>query len=81
MTAKLTQYFSRIYKVNQTRALKDLIYLFIYLFVFFRAEPAAYGGSLARERIGATAAGLHHSHNEGSEPRDLHHSKAGSLTQ
>ena len=39
-------------------------------FVFFRAEPAAYGGSQAGGQIGATAAGLHHSHsNAGSEPR------------
>ena len=33
-------------------------YLFIYLFIFclFRAAPAAYGGSQARNRIGAAAA-------------------------
>ena len=32
---------------------------FFYLFVLlFRAEPAAYGGSQARGRIGAAAAGL-----------------------
>ena len=48
---------------------------FIYLFIYFaflpfsRAAPAAYGGSQARGRIGAVAAGLHHSHsNVGSEP-------------
>ena len=36
----------------------------------FRATPAAHGGSQARGRIGATAAGLHHSQsNAGSEPR------------
>ena len=28
----------------------------------FRAAPAAYGGSQARGRIGAVAAGLHHGH-------------------
>ena len=33
-----------------------------YLFIcFFKAHPGAYGGSQARGRIGATAAGLHHS--------------------
>ena len=43
--------------------------LFIYLFCLFRAEPTAYGGSQARGRIRALAAGLHHSHsNAGSEP-------------
>jgi len=37
---------------------------------FFRATPAAYGGSQARGLIGAAATGLHHSHsNAGSEPR------------
>ena len=30
--------------------------------LFFRAAHAAYGGSQARGRIGATAAGLRHSH-------------------
>ena len=45
-----------------------LTYLFIYLFCFFMAAPAAHGSSQARGRIGATAAGLHHSHyNSGSE--------------
>ena len=34
---------------------------FFCLFVF-RATPVAYGGSQSRGRIGATAAGLHHSH-------------------
>ena len=31
-------------------------------FLSFRAAPSAYGGSQARVWIGATAAGLHHSH-------------------
>ena len=44
-------------------------FLFIYLFILpFRAAPAAYGGSQARGPIRATAAGLHHSYNVGSEP-------------
>ena len=37
---------------------------------FFRATPASYGGSQARGRIRAIAAGLHQSHsNVGSKPR------------
>ena len=41
----------------------------VLFFAFFRAAPEAYGGSQARGQIGATAAGLHHSHsNAGSEP-------------
>ena len=31
-------------------------------FGLFTATPIAYGGSQARARIGAAAAGLHHSH-------------------
>ena len=34
----------------------------IYLFCLFRTTSMAYGGSQARGRIRATAAGLHHSH-------------------
>ena len=37
-----------------------LFYLFIYL-LLFRAILTAHGSSQARDRIGATAAGLHHS--------------------
>ena len=39
--------------------------LFIYFFAF-RAAPVAYGGSQAKSPIGATVAGLRHSH-AGSE--------------
>ena len=42
--------------------INGLIYLFIYLFLLFRAVPAAYGSSQASGQIGAAAAGLHHSH-------------------
>ena len=46
--------------------------LFVFVFVFvllFRAAPMAYESSQAKGRIRATAAGLHHDHNnEGSEP-------------
>ena len=44
------------------------IYIYIY-FVFFRAAPAAYGGSQARGLLRTAAAGQHHSHgNARSEP-------------
>ena len=36
--------------------------LFVFIFCHFRAAPVAYGGSQARGRIGAFAAGLCHSH-------------------
>ena len=36
--------------------------VFFFFLSFFRAAPVAYGGSQARGPIGATAAGLHHSH-------------------
>ena len=42
--------------------------LFFFFFLLFRATHAAYEGSQVRGQIGATAAGLHHSHsNVGSE--------------
>ena len=37
----------------------------------FRATPEAYGGSQARGRLGATAAGLHHSHSNLASERCL----------
>ena len=46
------------------------IFILFYFILLFRAAPAAYGSSQARGQIGATAAGLHHSHSSlGSEPR------------
>ena len=42
-----------------------------FFILLFRATPTAYRGSQARDRIGATAADLHHSH---SCFCDLHHS-------
>ena len=45
-----------------------LFYFVLFYFLLFRATPAAYGSSQARNQIGATAAGLHHSHsNTGSK--------------
>ena len=48
----------------------DLYYfIFIFGFCLLRAASAAYRSSQAKGRIGATAAGLHHSHSKvGSEP-------------
>ena len=41
--------------------------LFFFFFCLSRAAPEAYGSSQARGRVGALAAGLHHSHtNTGS---------------
>ena len=43
--------------------------IFIYLFSYFRAAPAADERSQARGPIGVVATSLHHSHsNSGSEP-------------
>ena len=36
--------------------------LYFFFFLLFRAAPAVNGGAQARGQIGATAAGLHHSH-------------------
>ena len=35
---------------------------FVFVFCLFRAVTMAYGGSQARDRTGAVAAGLHHSY-------------------
>ena len=44
-----------------------LLLIFLIYFYFFRAPPSACGSSQTRGRIGAIAAGLHHSHsNSGS---------------
>ena len=38
------------------------VFVFVLVFAFSRAAPVAYGGSQARGRIGAVAAGLRQSH-------------------
>ena len=40
----------------------DSLLLFLFVFFLFRATSVAYGSSQARGLMGATAAGLHHSH-------------------
>ena len=47
-------------KVNCLKSYKFILFLFL----FFRATPVAYGSSQARGQIGAAAAGLDHSHME-----------------
>ena len=48
--------------------ISHLFFFFFKSFSFFRAAPTAYGSTQARGRIGATDAGLHHSHSDaGSE--------------
>ena len=47
---------------------------FNFFFFLFRATPVAYGGSQARDLIGAPAAGLRHSNARSRHVCDLHHS-------
>ena len=55
------------YKVAKTWLKYILVFV---LFCFVRAITATCGSSQAKGQIGATAAGLHHSHNNaGSNPR------------
>ena len=57
-------------KLNKGILLFTFKYLFMYLFLLLRATRTARGRSQARGHIGATAAGLHHSHrNAGSLTR------------
>ena len=56
-----------MYKIGISSFFLSFFLSFCY---FFGAAPTAYGGSQARGRIGAVAAGLRQSHsNVGSEPR------------
>ena len=55
---------------NQKKKIKPCFFCLFFSFSLFRATPTAYGGSQARGPIGATAAGLFHSHSKaGFEPR------------
>ena len=49
----------------------QLMEIFVFVFCFFRATPAAYGGSQARSQIGAAAAGIHRSHSNARRKPDL----------
>ena len=57
-------------RVDQKESYQEKIRIF-FLFLLFRATPAAYGGSQARGRIGATAASLHNSHSNASSELPL----------
>ena len=58
-----------ISNVEHLFCMSFFLFFFFFVFFLFKAAPAAYGGSQARDLIGAVAAGLHHSHNNvGSEP-------------
>ena len=61
----LTQANNAVEDSSDSSPIVDFTYFFL-----FRATPAAYGASQARGRIGAAAAGLHHSH---SRARSLTH--------
>ena len=59
--------------------------MMVFQFLLFRAAPEAHGGSQARGQIGATAAGLCHSHSNGriqamSVTYTTAHGNTGSLT-
>ena len=57
------------YPCQPHHRLTSLRNIYLYIYLLFRAAPTAYGGCQARGQIGATGAGLHHSHsNVGSEP-------------
>ena len=57
-------------ELGKVQSRGSLFVLFFGLLAFSRAAPEAYGGSQARDRMGAVAAGLHQNHsNSGSEPR------------
>ena len=53
---------------TQPRLWDFILFYFVSFYLLLRAASTTYGGSQPRGRIGATAAGLHHSHNAGSEP-------------
>ena len=68
-TTTATKTILTISPCSQTDSLQNYekTQLFFNFFFFFRSTTVAYGSSQARGRIGAKAAGLHHS-NVGSEP-------------
>ena len=62
-------------KLPDTR-FEENFFFFFGLFVFSRATPKVYGGSQARDLMGAVAASLHQSHSNADPSRvcNLHHS-------
>ena len=63
------QIFYKFLKICWLFSFFFLSFFFLLIFYFFRGIPVAYGSSQGRGWMGATAAGLHHSHsNMGSKP-------------
>ena len=62
----------------------ELGFVCLFVCLFFRVAPAAYGSSQARVQIGAAPAGLHHRHSKHiqivSSAYNAAHGNAGSLT-
>ena len=48
--------------IQQSDSVLHIHIAILFFFCLFRAEPEAYGGSQARDPIGAVAASLRHSH-------------------
>ena len=48
------------------------IFIYVFIFLLFRAAPEPYGGSQARGHLGATVAGLWHSHSHSNTRSELH---------
>ena len=68
LISSLSEWF-RIISASPHNVYCYLNYLEIFFFFFLKAAPAAYGGSQARGRNVAAAAGLYHSHsNARSQP-------------
>ena len=67
---KLCRKDQMVYLPTKALTINPIIFFFFCLFATSSGAPAAYGGSQARARIGAVAAGLRQSHsNAGSELR------------
>ena len=58
----ITQIIYNILIAEENTQCFPFFFFFLFVCLFFRAAPAAYGGSQARGQIGVIAAGLHHSH-------------------
>ena len=69
LSIRSKSFFPPFINTGVRNEIADLFKIFLFLyFLLFRATPEAYVGFQARGLIGATPAGLHHSHsNTGSE--------------
>ena len=65
--------FSRLTRKHIFLSFYFILFIYLFIYLLFRATSSAYGGSQARGLIGAVAADLCHSHrNARSEPRLQH---------